>query len=269
MPQLETLGISFLAPIPNRDVARHLLFTSTTTHVTLPSLRSFGFKGVSVYLEALLPRITAPLLEKLQIIFFNQLTFSVPHLVQFMGTTENLSFRSAKLMSHREAVFLRAYPQEGAKIYALYLQVGCSHLDWQVSSAAQIFNVLSPLFSSVAELTIDHREHSTSSEAHDEADRTFWRDILRSFGNVRRLLVRDGLVKEFSRSLQLDGGESPLELLPALTELSYPGSSDAGDGFTAFLDARRSAGRPVKLARRKRLLPPAVMRDEWGTLSWL
>jgi hypothetical protein len=271
MPQLEILEISFLAPVPNRDVERHLLFTSITTHVTLPSPRSFGFKGVGVYLEALLPRITAPLLEKLQIIFFNQLTFSVSHLVQFMGTTENLSFRSAKLTSHREAVFLRAYPQERAKIYALYLQVCCSHLDWQVSSAAQIFNILSPLFSAVAELTIDHRAHSTSSETHDEADRRFWRDILRSFGNVRRLLVRDGLVKEFSRSLQLDAGESPLELLPALTELSYPRSSDAGDGFTGFLDARRSAGRPVKLARRKRLLPPAMVRDEldWETLPWL
>jgi hypothetical protein len=188
-----------------------------------------------------------------------------------MGTTENLSFRSAKLMFHREAVFLRGYPQEGAKIYALYLQVGCSHLDWQESSAAQIFNFLGPLFTSVAELTIDHRAHSASSEAHNEADRTFWREILRSFGNVRRLLVRDGLVKEFSRSLQLDGGESPLELLPVLTELAYPGSSDAGDGFTAFLDGRRSAGRPVKLARRKRLLPPAMVRDELDrrTLPWL
>jgi hypothetical protein len=78
-----------------------------------------------------------------------------------MGTTENLSFRSAKLMFHREAVFLRAYPQEGAKIYVLYLQVGCNYLNWQVSSAAQIFNFLSPLFSAVAELTVDHRAHST------------------------------------------------------------------------------------------------------------
>ncbi|KAI0290791.1 hypothetical protein BC826DRAFT_1025269, partial [Russula brevipes] len=128
MPQLETLGISFLAPVPNREVERHLLFTLMTTHATLPSHRSFGSKGVSVYLEALLPRVTAPLLEKLQITFFNQLTFSVPHLV-FMGTTEDLSFRSAKLMFHREAVFLRAYPHKGAKIYAPYLQVGCSHLD--------------------------------------------------------------------------------------------------------------------------------------------
>jgi hypothetical protein len=53
LPQLETLGISFLTPVPNREVERHLLFTSMTTHVTLPSLRSFGFNGVSVYLEAL------------------------------------------------------------------------------------------------------------------------------------------------------------------------------------------------------------------------
>ncbi|KAI0286295.1 hypothetical protein BC826DRAFT_1108980 [Russula brevipes] len=187
VPQLETLRISFLAPVPNRDVERHLLFTSMTTHVTLPSLPSFGFKG-------------------------------------FMGTTENLSFRSAKLMFHREAVFLRAYPQEGAKIYALYLQVGCNHLDWQVSSAAQ----------NLQRRTVHRRRRTTKPTAH--------------FG--------------VGRSAMSGGTLVALELLPALTELSYPQSSDAGDGFTAFVDGRRSAGRPVKLARRKRLLPPAVIRDE-------
>jgi hypothetical protein len=243
MPQLEILGIAFLASVPNRDVERHLLFTSMTTHVTLPSLRSFGFKSVRVYLEALLLRITAPLLEKLQIIFFNQLTFSVPHLVQFMGTTENLSFRSAKLVSHREAVFLRAYPQEGAKIYALYLQVGCNHLDWQVSSAAQIFNVLSPLFSAVRNSLL-----TTGRTVHRRRRRT-------------KPTARFGATF-FDRSAMSGGTLVALELLPALTELSYPQPSDAGDGFTAFVDGRRNAGRPVKLARRKLLLPPAVIRDE-------
>ena len=66
MPQLETLVITFSSPIP-RDVARQLLDTSIMTHVTLPNLRWFMFRGLSAYLEALLPQITTPLLQKLEI----------------------------------------------------------------------------------------------------------------------------------------------------------------------------------------------------------
>ncbi len=50
------------------------------THVTLPNLRWVVFNGVSAYLEALLPHVTAPLLERVGIVFSNQLTTSIPHL---------------------------------------------------------------------------------------------------------------------------------------------------------------------------------------------
>jgi hypothetical protein len=40
------------------------------------------FEGVSAYLETLLPRMTAVLLEKLGIVLFHQLTFAVPRLQQ-------------------------------------------------------------------------------------------------------------------------------------------------------------------------------------------
>jgi hypothetical protein len=52
MPQPETLGIDFPSPIPSRDIERQLRRTP-------PNLRWFGFRGVSAYLGALLPRITA------------------------------------------------------------------------------------------------------------------------------------------------------------------------------------------------------------------
>jgi hypothetical protein len=58
MPQLETLGITFHCPVPNRDVERQLWLTPIMIHVTLPNLRWFWFKGVSAYLEALLPHMT-------------------------------------------------------------------------------------------------------------------------------------------------------------------------------------------------------------------
>ncbi|KAI0275735.1 hypothetical protein BGY98DRAFT_37853 [Russula aff. rugulosa BPL654] len=95
MPQLESLVIFFSLPVPNRDVERQLTHTPITTHVTLPNLRLFWFRGVSAYLEAVVCRITTPRLEMLQIQLFKQLTFSVPRLVQFLNTTENIWFDNA------------------------------------------------------------------------------------------------------------------------------------------------------------------------------
>jgi len=53
---------------------------------------------------------------------------------------------------------------------------------------------------------------------------------------MARARVEDGLVGQLSCCLGLEGGELPLELLPELQELRYPGSGDAGGPFTPFVD---------------------------------
>jgi hypothetical protein len=250
MPQLETLGIDFYSPVPSRDVATQL-WHIPTTHVTLPNLRWFGFRGVSAYLEALLPRITTPLLEKLQILFFNQLDFSVPHLLQFIGSGENLKFRSAKLAFNEEGVSVKVYPHEGARMYALYVDVGCRQFDWQVVSAAQLFHPLRTVFSSVEHLTLEYERYVTNTERHDEADPAQLRKLFESFNNVKVLLVDDGLAGGLSHTLELNDAESsPVELFPELKELSYSAIDDDGAEFIPFIDSRRNAGRPVSLVRR-------------------
>jgi hypothetical protein len=166
-----------------------------------------------------------------------------------MNTAENLRFESfdrAKFEFYAERVFVSVYPR-GAEKYALYISVHCWDLDWQVSSFAQISNSLSPMFSSVEDLTLEHKEHSRSSEEHNEVDRGEWRKLLRLFSNVKTLRIDKGLVGELSRCLQLEDGELPLELLPELQELTYTGSANT---FTSFTDARQNAGRPVILDRR-------------------
>ena len=127
------------------------------------------------------------------------------------------------------------------------MNVYCWHLDWQVSSMAQISNALSQTFSVVEHLTLVHDVHSRSSEEHNEVDRAEWRKLLRSFTNVKTLRVHRGLVGELSHCLRSDDGEHPLELLPELQELSYSEGGNANDAFASFIDARRNAGRPVIL----------------------
>ncbi|KAH9965076.1 hypothetical protein BJV74DRAFT_870126 [Russula compacta] len=194
-------------------------------------------------MEALLPRMTTPLLEWLQIEFFNQLTFSVTKLPQFIGTTEKLRFSQATLVFDADGINMTVGSYEGARMDALKMTVGCRHLDWQVASAAQIFNDLGTLLSAVERLTLVY----ISSEWNNRADRPQWRELLRPFGGMKELHVPNGLIGELSRSLLPENVEFPVELLPELRTLSYSGASFAGDAFTAFIDARQNAGHPVAL----------------------
>jgi hypothetical protein len=279
MPQLESLEVTFTFPVPNRDVGRQLAGTHTpitTTHITLPNLRLLCFRGVSAYLEAVVCRISTPRLERLRIRLFKQHIFSVPRLPQFMNATENLRFDSAEIEFSSEQARVETYIRETDE-FAFAIKVDCWHLDWQVSSAAQISNALGQVFSAVEHLTLEHQVHSQSSKEHDDVDRIEWRNLLRSFGNVKTLRVEDVLVGKLSHCLRLEGGELPLELLPKLQELTYFGSGpsgETGDAFTSFIDARQNAGCPVTLVHHSpspspsplSFLPPAITSpsDEAG-----
>jgi hypothetical protein len=253
MPQLEMLLINFHFAVPNRDVERQLMRTPIMTHVTLPNLRSFTLQTVSAYSEAVLSRITASRLDNFQICYPKQLTFSVPELLQFMGRTENLRFDRAYFEFLSERVYVGFNPPEAnMPDDAFSIVVWCWHLDWQVSSVAQISNALSQIFSAVKHLTLFHDVHNQSSEEHNEVDCTEWRKLLRSFSNATTLRIEDGLVRELSRCLRLEDGEQPLEPLPELQELTYSGSDDAKDAFTPFIDARQNAGHPVTLVNSPR-----------------
>jgi hypothetical protein len=246
LPQLEMLEIGFSSPVPNRDLERQLLNTPIITHATLLNLHELVFCGVSAYLEALLPHITTPGLEQLDIHFFNQLTFSVPRLLQFMTTIENIRLSSAQFVFYHRAVSVFVFSTVGSRLAKFIVEVTCGHLDWQVSSMTQIFNILSPLLSTVVDLTLVHGEHTLSSEGHNQADRTHWHKLLGSFRNVKTLCLHQGLVGEVSRSLQLDG-EPPLELLPKLNELICPQGSCDSKTFAAFIHEREVAGQPINL----------------------
>jgi hypothetical protein len=212
MPQLETLVV-ILIPVRNLDAERQTT-RMPITHLTLPNLRRFGFQGVSVYLEAVVHRISTPRLEKLQISFFNQLTFSVPHLRQFMSRTENLRFASARFKFSSEEVYAEVYPHEETEKYALQIRVFCWHLDWQLSSVAQIFNSLSQMCSEVKGLSVEHDKHGRSTEERNEVDRSEWRKLIMSFSNVKTLRVNHGPFEEPSHHLPL-----PLLPLPPLPEI--------------------------------------------------
>ena len=248
LPQLEEFSISFSCYKP---VERQMLRTSMMTQVMLPNLRDFGFVGTSAYLEALLPWITIPLLERLHVYFFNRMVYTIPHLRQFMNTTRYLRLKTAMFTFFENHLSVVAYPHMGARVHTFSMELGAKHLDWQVVSAAQVFRALKTVFSTVEHLTFEYDRHFLSSEWNRQADRTYWREFLGSFDKVKTLLVEDELVEQVSRALQPGDGESPTKLLPELQVLAYPrsGASRTFAPFIQFFDARQKAGRPVTVNR--------------------
>jgi hypothetical protein len=242
MAQLERLFIGFKSPIPSRDVERQSRQTLDT--ITLPNLRWFVFHGVSAYLEILVARISAPSLNTLHVYLCNQLSFPVPRLLQFMQTSQNLTFSAVQVAFGERAVSLHAIPWKDPP---LLLRIRCRHLDWQVASAAQFFGTLSPALSVVEKVAFSYQEHKQSSEWHNNVDRRQWRELLRPFTNAKTIRVQDDLVSKIFRSLPSVDGEPPLELLPNLEEVGYSGESDARDAITTFLNERQVAGHPVSL----------------------
>jgi hypothetical protein len=190
--------------------------------------------------------MTTPVLKTFNVYFFNQLRFSVPYFLQFMMATEYLTFSSIRFLFHRDAVAVFAYPSLGDRLVNFNVEVACQHLDWQLCSVSQIFNTLGPLFPAVVDLTLDYREHTISSQRHNQVDRTQWREFLRSFRNVKTLRVHNSLVEDLSHSLLLNGAP-PLEVLPELQELVCPPACISGQAFTPFILERKAAGRPLYL----------------------
>src|SRR6266478_7159010 len=252
MLQLETFGITFSSHFPSDDIERQLLrIPVTMPHVTLPNLRWFEFQGASTYLEALLPWVTIPLLERLQVHFFSQLSYSIPHLQQLLSTTGNLRLNTVKLAFHDDYIQVIAYPHKEATLFTLEVILDGRHLDWQVACTAQVFLTLRTKFSVVEHLTLgyDRSRYSLSSEWNNEADRTQWRELLGAFGKVKTLCMDKELVGQLSRSLQPGEGESPAELLPELQELSCSAFGFSLDAFSPFLNACQKAGRPITVIR--------------------
>jgi hypothetical protein len=182
----------------------------------------------------------------LNIWFYNQLIFTVPHLLQFMGRTENLRFGFARLSFYRENVILTADGGEQIKINPFSVTIGCRHIDWQVSAAAQIFGALVPALSVVERLSLSYGDHDVSSEERNEVDRNLWREVLRPFSSVKVLHMDHRLIRNLSSSLQPEDGEPALEVLPQLKELIYFNTS-ASDVFTSFIQSRQMVGHRVTL----------------------
>ena len=244
LPQLRELTIGFSTPMPRPSTERELLGDQGAP-VTLPSMKTLRFQGVGAYLESLVAQIRAPLLERLWIMLFNQIVFTLPHLSHLINTTETFKPPSVAVGFDYNNVYITTAHHtsrwfDGAPFF---LGVMCKQLDWQIYCAAQICNALIPTPSGIEKFTLEGSYDFRIPTAFENGaiDGTTWHELLRLFTGVKELYIDNGLLWELSHALQVDEVGSDPGFLPNLRSIRARRNL-----FTSFIDARRVVGRPVE-----------------------
>src|SRR5258708_30125390 len=154
LTSLETLSLGFKSPQSSPDQESGPYAPPPPTRSVLPTIMTFSFKGVSEYLEDLLARIDAPRLYRLWIIFFNDIFFDTPQLIQFIGRT--LTFKPP---NEAHVAFGSSNPwfklqSQASNFEKVGVDILCREPGWQFSALAQICASFLPLLSATESLYI-------------------------------------------------------------------------------------------------------------------
>ena len=246
LTRLESLVIRFESPRCRNS--RHL---PPRTRSLLPVLTMFQFKGVGEYLEDLVARIDAPLLDELVITFFNQLIFDIPQITQFICRTPNFNSRDEAHVTFSSSHVWITFPQTSHG--ALELRIPCSPSDWQLSSLAQVCSSSFPqaLIPSVERLYIlEHR--SPGLRWQDDIESGQWLELLHSFTSLKDLHISQEFVPRVAPALRDLVEEGGTEVLLALQNLFLDeqlASRPVQKIIRQFVASRQLAGHPVAVSR--------------------
>ena len=260
LANLKSLTIEFESPLSCPDRARRR--PPPPTRVIIPALTHFKFRGVSEYLEDLIARIDAPLLDAIWITFFHQLIFDIPELAQFMRRTTNfeaLTGNEVYLSVDYDILAQSVPPMRGFKNIADQkkcrqtsgeksgLRISCRKLDWQLSSLVQVLTSFFPSIDTVERLYI-YKPQYLSSKWQDDIENAQWMDIFRKFASVKNLYICKEFTQCIALALQELVGERVADALPALEFLWLEGLQPSGpvhEGIERFVAARRLSSHPV------------------------
>ena len=214
MTQLQSLSLHFHSFPPRRSYLNSP--PHPTQRASLPALSRLKYRGTSKYLDTFVARIDTPRLSDIDISFFYQPTMDAAHLGKFIeriGIQTLLSqadiFTSANIASI-------SFSEPGARL-RLAVQISCAHVDWQLSSMAQICNHFSRVLSHVKDLGISSTQPPSGT---DDMDRVQWAEIIRTFNGTGVFRAAGTLAADILCTLSLAVGET--NVLPALHTLHVP-----------------------------------------------
>jgi hypothetical protein len=220
-------------------------------HITLPALTRLKYRGTSKYLDSLVARIDAPLLEDVYITFFHQPTMDTSQLGRFIERTETLApLSQADVQTSAHAISISFTSSSTST--RLQLHISCKQIDWQLSSLAQVCDQFFLFLPRVQNLAINTTESPSGQNDVDSEKRL---QLLRSFSGARDLSIAGELATHILCALRPadgDGGHTTdTILLPSLRNLRVqPPEQIVGpfrDAALSIITSRRLSGRPIDL----------------------
>jgi hypothetical protein len=208
------------------------------------------FTGVSEYLEGLVTRIDAPLLDNLEVTFFHQLIFDTPQLAQFISRTPKL-----KAYDEARVIFSDSHATialSGGDNVRLELAISCRRSDWQLSSLAQACTspFLQALLSVLEHLYV-FEDVSRRPHWQDDLENHQWLELFHAFTTAKHLYLSPEFVPRIAPTLQELVGERVTEVLPNVQSIFLEDLEESGvpEAMRQFIAARKLASRPIAISR--------------------
>ena len=254
LANLKSLTIEFQSPQsrPDQESRR----PPAPTRIVLPVLTHFEFHGASEYLEDLVARIDAPLLDSIFITFFHQLIFDIPQLAQFMRRTMTRfqAINEPHVSFDDYGVRIESLPPTQTTGGESVLRISCGELDWQLSSLLQVLPSFFPSIH-IAEHLYIYESRYLPSQWQDDVESMQWLEIFQPFTALKNLYVSKKFVQCIVPPLQELVAERVADVLPALERLFLEGLQPSGPVQKAignFAAARQLVGHPVAVSHWKR-----------------
>jgi hypothetical protein len=248
LTSLKYLLLKFKSPESCPDLETRRLPPSTRS--VLPVLKSFQFLGASEYLEDLVTDIDAPELKKLEIMFFNDIVFNIPQLIQFIGRTSISSALENARIALRDSTACVTFRDQKYR-YALKVLIFCEGLDWQLSSLEQVCTSCLPFLSTLKDLYI-HEHASSQTYWTANIENRVWLGQLHQFTSVKNLYITEEISLRIGPALQELVEGRTTEVLPLLENIFLEGfesSEPVQNGIGQFVAARQASSYPVAISR--------------------
>jgi len=249
LTRLEKLVIAFDSPQCRPD--RRSRRPPPSTRILLPVLTTFQFKGVGEYLEDLVARIDAPLLDDLEISFFHQLIFDTPRLTQFISRTPRFNaYDGARVVFSELEVRITLSQTSDETLKLVFLS---NQSEWQLSSLAQVRSSFFPqgFLHTVEHLHILENEY-WRPDWQEDIESNQWLELLHPFTAVKDLHMSQEIVPRITPALrELVDGEGVAEVLPALQSVLLEEPLSLGpvqEAIGQFVAARQLAGHPITVS---------------------
>jgi hypothetical protein len=251
LTSLEELDFQFNSPQSSPDQeSRPPPPPPPPTRSVLPALTIFVFKGVNEYLEELVARIDAPRLYQLSIIFFNDIDFDTPELVQFISRA--LPFEAPKdvhvVFADTAWITLQ---RQASRPLSVKVEILCRLPNWQLSSLAQICTLSLPLLSTMENLYIHEHLRSNLFDGKDGIENTEWLELLLPFTDVKNLYLSQQFARRIAPALQELTGGRTAEVLPTLQHLfldEFRPSEPLQEGIRQLISARQLTNHPIAVS---------------------